>query len=636
MKLRMLIFLGCLLQSLPGFANEPLLRTADKATYIQTLQPLLDSVNARIPFLVRGALSSYNVIYSDLGTVSDDLCAENLKPAKWVHFSKSTIYLHYRLHNLMKSGASCELSGQSAQAFAEQVLLYQIAKLYDLSSYHWQNPWDKSYLETCHSKFAQGDQPLNSQSDDLCFYYLRNAYKVSATANYRHLTDFGSLFSSNKNTRSKTLSNTEELSSPQESFALNFMQFFSEPSFQCRRPALQAFFMDLTQSRPFPSSACHPLTSILTSTALWKIDIAPEKVYQVHFLFAGSGDELMSRWGHSMLRLIVCAPYRKTVGPDCLKDISYHVVLSYRGNVNDVITSYWDGITGEYPSQLLAFSMPEIIDEYTRGEWRDLISLPLNLNTKEQNLFVQSVLEHYWNYVGDYKFFSNNCASETDNLIRGVLPKTHPFQELKTLTPLGLYQNLAQAGLMDPSLITDRLSAEKKGLFLPSSKSSLEQSYQKIQGHFPQYSDLAQWSQYSSALERREVYSQFQSLEAIGAAYSLEKYIELQKYRKLKGALAKAANENAQGALSDPHILKNFLHANEKRSPWLIAERNSGVPLASELLEENKLTSLREENKALYTSYKNQISEVQPELQQEIYAIKDNLKLLANLKEVLK
>src|SRR3546814_13852419 len=49
-------------------------------------------------------------------------------------------------------------------------------------------------------------------------------------------------------------------------------------------------------------------------------------------LFRSNG---VSRWGHSMLRLVICAPDRPR-GPDCRLDLDQHLVLSYRAFVGDV------------------------------------------------------------------------------------------------------------------------------------------------------------------------------------------------------------------------------------------------------------------------------------------------------------
>ena len=50
--------------------------------------------------------------------------------------------------------------------------------------------------------------------------------------------------------------------------------------------------------------------------------------------------------------------------------------------------------------QLVREAVPEIVEEYTRGQWRELISLPLNFKKEQKDMFVNATLEHYWSYKG--------------------------------------------------------------------------------------------------------------------------------------------------------------------------------------------------------------------------------------------
>ncbi|MCK1978241.1 DUF4105 domain-containing protein, partial [Jeotgalicoccus huakuii] len=82
----------------------------------------------------------------------------------------------------------------------------------------------------------------------------------------------------------------------------------------------------------------------------------PERVYEVDYLLAEANQNLVSRWGHSMLRLVICKPGRPR-GPDCRLDLDQSLVLSYRAFVNDVQLSSWDGLVGAYPSRLFVLPL---------------------------------------------------------------------------------------------------------------------------------------------------------------------------------------------------------------------------------------------------------------------------------------
>ncbi len=130
----------------------------------------------------------------------------------------------------------------------------------------------------------------------------------------------------------------------------------------------------------------------------------------------------MSRWGHSMLRLVVCAPDRAR-GPDCRLDLQYHLVLSFRAFVGDVQISSWRGLTGSYPSRLFVLPLEQVIEEYTRVELRGLQSIPLQLDAAEIAALLERTARLHWSYDGRYYFLSNNCAVETFKLLHDGVPR---------------------------------------------------------------------------------------------------------------------------------------------------------------------------------------------------------------------
>src|SRR3546814_19921952 len=78
------------------------------------------------------------------------------------------------------------------------------------------------------------------------------------------------------------------------------------------------------------------------------LELDPARVQAVDYLLAEGHDQAMSRWGPSLLRLVVCAPGRPR-GPDCRLDLQYHLLLSFRAFVDHVPVSSWPGLTGPYP-----------------------------------------------------------------------------------------------------------------------------------------------------------------------------------------------------------------------------------------------------------------------------------------------
>lgn len=110
-----------------------------------------------------------------------------------------------------------------------------------------------------------------------------------------------------------------ELSSPKEFIAVNMEYFLLDPSYACRRPALNHYLREHFGWAP-QQSACEKSLPFLNAgndfarQPLGEID--PERVYEVDYLLAEANQNWVSRWGHSMLRLVICAPGRPR-GPDC-------------------------------------------------------------------------------------------------------------------------------------------------------------------------------------------------------------------------------------------------------------------------------------------------------------------------------
>lgn len=241
-----------------------------------------------------------------------------------------------------------------------------------------------------------------------------------------------------------------ELKNAVENLATNVEGFLLDPEFQCRRPTMYAFLKSRLNHIPFENVACANTVKLVKTeeNGLKVIDLDPSRVYQVHYLFASKGKAAMSRWGHAMVRLIVCDPKRESVGPDCMKDLNSHLTLSFQAIVNGIKLDTLDGIKGDYPSRLNVSSVYSSTRQYNLGEQRDVISLPLNMNREQINRLVRRASEFQWSYDGKYKFFTNNCADETMKLLKiGFL--NDDIANLKIATPSSLYQKLLEFNLAD-------------------------------------------------------------------------------------------------------------------------------------------------------------------------------------------
>nr|WP_225876354.1 DUF4105 domain-containing protein [Lysobacter terrestris] len=256
-----------------------------------------------------------------------------------------------------------------------------------------------------------------------------------------------------------------ELSDPAEFVAVNLEHFLLDPAYACRRPALQRYFATHFGSAP-ATAECAPALPFVQADAngddpLLQLD--PERVYAVDYLLAEGNDQPMSRWGHSMLRLVVCAPGRPR-GPDCRYDLAHHRVVSFRAFVDDVQISSWRGLTGAYPSRLFLLPLDQVIEEYTRIELRGLQSIPLQLQQDEIATLLERAAQLHWSYDGRYYFVSNNCAVETYKLLHDGVPRLAQ-NRLSSITPTGLLRRLERADLADGSVLADRAEALRTGYY---------------------------------------------------------------------------------------------------------------------------------------------------------------------------
>jgi len=253
-----------------------------------------------------------------------------------------------------------------------------------------------------------------------------------------------------------------ELTSPAEFVAVNLEHFLLDPEYACRRPALHAYFSEHFSWSP-RAHTCPPDLPYLQAEEgeppLLELD--PARVYAVDYLLAEGNAQPMSRWGHSMLRLVICAPGRPP-GPDCRLDLAHHRVLSFRAFVGDVQVSTWRGLTGSYPSRLFLLPLDQVIDEYTKIELRGLRSVPLRLDQAEIAGLLARAAQLHWSYDGRYYFISNNCAVETYKLLHDGVPRL-ALEPLASITPTGLLRRLQDAGVADASVLDNRVEAVRLG-----------------------------------------------------------------------------------------------------------------------------------------------------------------------------
>lgn len=428
-----------------------------------------------------------------------------------------------------------------------------------------------------------------------------------------------------------------ETTSPLEFVAVNMEYFLLDPSYACRRPALFRYYQEHFGWAPPAQDTCASTYAFLNAgndfakTPLGHVD--PERVYEIDYLLAEANQNLVSRWGHSMLRLVICAPGRPR-GPDCRLDLDQHLVLSYRAFVGDVQLSSWDGLVGKYPSRLFVLPLAQVIDEYTKTELRGLASVPLKLTRQEINDTVEHAAEMHWSYDGNYFFISNNCAVESLKLLRSGSANPQ-LTGLDNITPNGLLEVLSARGLADTSVLDDKRRALRLGYHFDSFRERYQAMFDLLRKHLPiKQTQVEDWLSLS-AEERRQWFGQA-DLRTSAALLLLEqasfrKQLMLaqdevkQRYlgaRELKNGGMEKANATLQQILANSGFLS--------RPAELLGSGGYGLPQPSEA---TRLESESAERQKQLQSLTGELDKevralLEPSRSAEIAACEANLKLV--------
>lgn len=524
-------------------------------------------------------------------------------------------------------------------------VIHELAHIYDLENIRDEEV--RKWADNCQSKDLA---PKGRNMPAGCTHYRDYLVTFSKDPRFKALSYWtdGILINKQTNVLRARSPDLYEYSDPRESVAINFEYFFLDEEFGCRRPGMYAYLSEKLNHFPFPDRDCQATTEIemisndkakLTST---KVDLDPSRIYQIHYLLAGKGEKIMSRWGHAMFKIIVCSPERKRIGPECLQDKIHHVVAGFRAKTDGEISQI-KGVLGGYPSQLFIQSYLDTYDEYARRGLRDLYSVPLHLKSKEKELFVWQILETYWSYQGKYAFFTNNCADEAIKLLKRISNNRNLLYS-ETITPLGLFDVLFKAGLIKDENI------EVPSIKTPSEKEILQKSFLAFAPYYEAFINrrelteaqfsgpysqklLDKYLRKSSAKERRELYDQIMKIPASSsqtiagfliieenfifpmAATRLinyvenarKKYIELRKMTPLNIETAAMPNSGYGIPLhnEDPEFSQNLEKANHQIAKW----NNENQEFIENLQEEiqpiiNELELIQNNIKKMMSDYK--------------------------------
>jgi len=418
-----------------------------------------------------------------------------------------------------------------------------------------------------------------------------------------------------------------ERASPAEFLAVNAEHLLLDPDYACRRPAVAAWFTEHlgATGRTADCDARLPLMQAEEEAgAATLLELDPARVYAVDYLLAEGNDQLMSRWGHSMLRLVICAPGRPR-GPACRMDLSHHRVLSYRAFVGDVQISSWRGLTGSYPSRLFVLPLNQVINEYTQVELRALSSVPLALDAQDIAGLLERVAQVHWSYDGRYLFVSNNCAVETGKLLQEGVPRL-ASPGLNRLSPRGLLTRLEQQGVADASVLADRKQAMRQGYYFASAEDHYQQLFDAARQHLPLGTATAgEWLRWPARERARWV--EQGNLQATAALLLLEQAALRREELRARDALKRLLGHPDKGDASARDTLRALLEdTGQLVSPAaLVTGGGYGLPSLEERAQAaDAAAQLSAQSVPAWKALQQQLKQRLPQAQQHELAMIDS------------
>jgi len=231
--------------------------------------------------------------------------------------------------------------------------------------------------------------------------------------------------------------NTYECVNSVEYFAVNMEYFLLDPSYRQRRPRLHAALCEIldTAVDSRPEGHCF----IPTSEDAAKVPIGKLKTVQI--LKIEPARSLVSRFGHLMIRFL----FEEHDGEvaDVVAEFS-----AYADNPLDWRLGVWGG----YPSRLTFHRFPFIAMRYNVLQNREIAGIPLQLTPTQRTRLLQRALEMYWEYRGEYRFFSRNCSTEIYDLIRSI-GMDSPRPRYPPRTPAAVCTLLTRENLLEEDVL---------------------------------------------------------------------------------------------------------------------------------------------------------------------------------------
>ncbi len=349
-------------------------------------------------------------------------------------------------------------------------------------------------------------------------------------------------------------------------FLIELTKHRSDTSYKCRHPAY-AYYFSQRLGESLDYRECPPTVPFYLldrEKGGYQFSVAPDLVRSIHIMFASPGESVASQFGHLSIRLIVC-PSRSSSDAECNENIFDHVVLGYVARINELEMSLIKGAFGGYDAHLTGFSFMEAYRTNTLLADRNLFSIPLNLRPEQTEQVVRELSEIHWSFRGNYRFFTNNCATLLQDTLAALVeqasdePTVAGNLETGYLRPDSFFKALRRSELADDRVLESLERAEQEGFYFSSTRPYYERAFELV-------SQTAGWNSPSSLDEYLSTPAKKRLLIALKSDELLEVYAYdqhareahlLLEERALIG-LEQARLQSLMNLLGDPEIMASL------------------------------------------------------------------------------
>ena len=496
------------------------------------------------------------------------------------------------------------------------------------------------------------NQALASIIHELAHAFDFNNHNISSSVEFLQRAGFkkGLLKIKNKNTEAMRPADSFGERNAVEAFAVNVEYFVLDPQFACRKPAM-AQYLETILGRVPEKSACSPKRTVMMSTSagFYPVTLDPSRIYRIDYLLASPGKDLSSGFGHSMFRLVMCAPEHfdavsgkmipaTPFGKKCLEDRLFHLVVSYRANVEDATLNYMKGLFGGYPSMMFILNFGDVLDEYNRDELRTVESYALSLSEKEKVDILNKILEDHWNYRGPYRFLTNNCAVESFDLLKNSLDRRE-LNDYHSLSPKGVLEDLDRLEYVS-------LKNGEKEVFKAKTEQLLlayKTAYGfKERGANKDKDQLMSFIEKSGALYRKNLFTKY--TEAEMNAENLHDQVATMKNRLIKASSFSVLEQHilrSRTSLYRKKALELLMNSNDQKLLDLakaaegvlkqnvadLALPGYGVPLEDEIMTREEIELKMASGKKAMEQIERRLKERMPEESKELQLVNENISL---------